>query len=281
MFERFTDRARKIMALANQEAQNAGYEYIDPGHILLGLIREGTGVGVNVLKNLGVDLHDVRREILDELKPIKQDETAGRLPQSAGAKLVIQYAIEEARNINHNYVGSEHILLGLFRVRDSIPARVLAQHQVRVEQARDEVLNLLGAGKEGRHSDASPGDALNPREPTITEASADTLIYSLLIRFDKQIAQLMSEKESAVVDADYNKAARDRDAVLKLSEYKSEIIHWLLNSQIPDHLRSSTDPFNYFMIQRELIAQLIEICPGLRKNYADVVERLRTPPTIG
>lgn len=280
MFERFTDRARKIMALANQEAQNAGYEYIDPGHILLGLIREGTGVGVNVLKNLGVDLHDVRREILDELKPINQDETVGRLPQSAGAKLVIQYAIEEARNINHNYVGSEHILLGLFRVRDSIPARVLAQHQVRVEQARDEVLNLLGAGKEGRHSNASSGDTLSPKEPTITEASADTLIYSLLIRFDKQIAQLMSEKESAVRDADYNKAARDRDATLIFSECKCEIIRCLLNSQIPDHLKPSTDPFNQFMIRRELIAQLIETCPTLHTGFTDVVERLRKPPTL-
>lgn len=281
MFERFTDRARKIMAFANHEAQTAGYEYIDPGHILLGLIREGSGVGVNVLKNLGVDLQEVRREVLDELKPIKQDEVVGKLPQSTGAKLVIQYAIEEARNINHNYIGSEHVLLGLCRVRDSIPARVLAEHQVRVEQARDEILNLLGAGKEGRHSNASSGDTLNPREPTITEASADILIYSLLIRFDEQISKLMSEKDTAVASANYNKAAIDRDATLILSENKSQIIRWLLNSQIPHHLHSSPGPFNEFMIQRELIAQLIETCPGLRKNFADVVERLRTPPTIG
>ncbi len=281
MFERFTDRARKIMAFANHEAQAAGYEYIDPGHILLGLIREGTGVGVNVLKNLGVDLQEVRQAVLDELKPIKQDEVVGKLPQSTGAKLVIQYALEEARNLNHNYVGSEHVLLGLCRVRDSVPARVLAGHQVRVEQAREGVLNLLGAGVEGKQSNASSRDPMNPREPTVTEASADTLIYSLLIRFDKQISQLMSEKETAVVDADYNKAARDRDATLIFSESKSEIIRCLLNSQIPDHLKPSTDPFNQFMIRRELIAQLIEACPTLQTGFTDVVERLRTPPTIG
>jgi len=148
MFERFTDRARKVMALANQEAQRLNHEYIGTEHILLGLVKEGSGVGANVLKNLDVDLRKVRLEVEKLVKAGPEMVTMGKLPQTPRAKKVIEYAIEEARNLNHNYVGTEHLLLGLLREHDGVAAQVLRNLNLRLEDVREEVLNLLGAGAE-------------------------------------------------------------------------------------------------------------------------------------
>jgi len=149
MFERFTDRARKVMALANQEAQRFNHEYIGTEHILLGLVKEGSGVGANVLKNLDVDLRKVRLEVEKLVKSGPDMVTMGKLPQTPRAKKVIEYAIEEARNLNHNYVGTEHLLLGLLREHDGVAAQVLMNLGLRLEEVREEVLNLLGAGTSG------------------------------------------------------------------------------------------------------------------------------------
>src|SRR6202789_4323216 len=147
MFERFTDRARKVMALANQEAQRFNHEYIGTEHILLGLVKEGSGVGANVLKNLDVDLRRVRLEVEKLVKSRPDMVTMGKHPQTPRAKKVIEYAIEEARNLNHNYVGTEHLLLGLLREHDGVAAHVLMNLDLKLEEVREEVLNLLGAGK--------------------------------------------------------------------------------------------------------------------------------------
>jgi ATP-dependent Clp protease ATP-binding subunit ClpC len=157
MFERFTDRARKVMALANQEAQRFNHEYIGTEHILLGLVKEGSGVGANVLKNLEVDLRKVRLEVEKLVKSGPDMVTMGKLPQTPRAKKVIEYAIEEARNLNHNYVGTEHLLLGLLREHDGVAAQVLMNLSLKLEDVREEVLNLLGAGNE--NDESSPGSA--------------------------------------------------------------------------------------------------------------------------
>ncbi|MCK4958694.1 MAG: NDP-hexose 4-ketoreductase, partial [Planctomycetes bacterium] len=146
MFERFTDRARKVMALANQEAQRFNHEYIGTEHILLGLVKEGSGVGANVLKNLDVDIKKLRLEIEKVVKSGPDMVTMGKLPQTPRAKKVIEFAIEEARALNHNYVGTEHILLGLLRETEGIAAQVLMNLGLKLEEVRQEVLNLLGAG---------------------------------------------------------------------------------------------------------------------------------------
>jgi len=152
MFERFTDRARKVMALANQEAQRFNHEYIGTEHILLGLVKEGSGVGANVLKNLDVDLRKVRLEVEKLVKRGPDMVTMGKLPQTPRAKKVIEYAIEEARSLNHNYVGTEHLLLGLLREQEGVAAQVLMNLGLRLEDVREEVLNLLGAGIEGEET---------------------------------------------------------------------------------------------------------------------------------
>src|SRR6476661_3987959 len=163
MFERFTDRARKVMALANQEAQRFNHEYIGTEHILLGLVKEGSGVGANVLKNLDVDLRKVRLEVEKLVKSGPDMVTMGKLPQTPRAKKVIEYAIEEARNLNHNYVGTEHLLLGLLREHDGVAAQVLMNLGLKLEDVREEVLNLLGHGMDaggegGERGAASKGN---------------------------------------------------------------------------------------------------------------------------
>jgi len=153
MFERFTDRARKVMALANQEAQRFNHEYIGTEHILLGLVKEGSGVGATVLKNLDVDIKKLRLEIEKLVKSGPDMVTMGKLPQTPRAKKVIEYAIEEARSLNHNYVGTEHILLGLLREAEGVAAQVLMNLGLKLEDVRQEVLNLLGAGVDEGNAD--------------------------------------------------------------------------------------------------------------------------------
>lgn len=149
MYERFTDRARKVMQLANQEAQRFNHEYIGTEHVLLGLVKEGSGVAANVLKNLDVDLRKIRLEVEKLVQSGPEMVTMGKLPQTPRAKKVIEYSMEEARNLNHNYVGTEHILLGLLREQEGVAAQVLMNLGLKLEEVREEVLNLLGHGLEG------------------------------------------------------------------------------------------------------------------------------------
>ena len=189
MFERFTDRARKVMALANQEAQRFNHEYIGTEHILLGLVKEGSGVGANVLKNLDVDLRKVRLEVEKLVRAGPEMVTMGKLPQTPRAKKVIEYAIEEARNLNHNYVGTEHILLGLLREHDGVAAQVLMNLGLKLEDVREEVLNLLGAGAEAE-SDLSGG----PSESSSSKPKGKSKTPAL-DSFGRDLTQLAIDKQ--------------------------------------------------------------------------------------
>src|ERR1700733_10119929 len=120
MYERFTDRARKVMQLANQEAQRFNHEYIGTEHLLLGLIKEGSGVAANVLHNLDIDLRKIRLEIEKIVQSGPDMVTMGKLPQTPRAKKAIEYAVQEAMGLDHNYVGTEHILLGLLREEEGV-----------------------------------------------------------------------------------------------------------------------------------------------------------------
>ena len=122
MYERFTDRALKILQLANQEAQRLGHEHIGTEPLLLGLVREGSGVAARALKNLHVDLRKVRTAV-EELAIAGAEETKGKLPLAPGAKRAIEYAMAAAVELNHNLVGSEHLLLGLLREQDGVAAQ--------------------------------------------------------------------------------------------------------------------------------------------------------------
>jgi ATP-dependent Clp protease ATP-binding subunit ClpC len=158
MYERFTDRARKVMQLANQEAQRFNHEYVGTEHVLLGLVKEGSGVAANVLKNLDVDLRKIRVEVEKIVQSGPDMVTMGKLPQTPRAKKVIEYAIEEARNLNHNYVGTEHLLLGLLREQEGVAAQVLMNLNLKLEEVREEVLNLLGHGMDAGGGGSEGGE---------------------------------------------------------------------------------------------------------------------------
>ncbi len=151
------------MQLANQEAQRFNHEYIGTEHILLGLIKEGSGVAANVLKNLDVDLRKIRLEVEKLVQSGPDMVTMGKLPQTPRAKKVIEYSMEEARNLNHNYVGTEHILLGLLREQEGVAAQVLMNLGLKLEDVREEVLNLLGHGMEGPEGAERAGGLSGPR----------------------------------------------------------------------------------------------------------------------
>src|SRR5262245_820426 len=159
MYERFTDRARKVMQLANQEAQRFNHEYIGTEHILLGLAKEGSGVAANVLQNLDIDLRRIRQEVEKIVQPGPDEVELNKMPPTPRAKKEIEYAIEEARALAHNYVGTEHLLLGLLREEEGVGAQVLKNLGVRLEQIRQEVLALLGHGVDP----VTPKKALAPQ----------------------------------------------------------------------------------------------------------------------
>ncbi len=145
MFDRFTDRARKVMSFARQEAERFNHDYIGTEHVLLGLVKEGSGVAANVLENLDVDLEKVRLEVEKLVKPAPDVVTMGQLPFTPRAKKVLEFAIDEARALDHNYVGTEHLLLGLLREQEGLAAQVLMNLGLKLEDVRNEVMEFLGA----------------------------------------------------------------------------------------------------------------------------------------
>src|SRR5205823_1345071 len=155
MFDRFTDRARKVMGLARQEAQRFNHDYIGTEHILLGLVQEGSGVAASVLKNLDIDLKKIRQEVEKLVSTGTTMVTMGQLPFTPRAKKVLELSLEEASNLGHTYIGTEHLLLGLIRESEGIAAQVLRNLKVKVEDVREEVLELLGA--EPTEANASAG----------------------------------------------------------------------------------------------------------------------------
>ena len=142
MFERFTEHARHVMALANREAQQFGHDYIGTEHILWGLAKEVSGVAAAVLEHFDVDLKPLRKEVETLLENRPHKETVEALPQSQSAKDVITYAIEEVRALHHNYIGTEHLLLGLMRDSEMVSAQVLANLGLQLDAVRDEVRKL-------------------------------------------------------------------------------------------------------------------------------------------
>ena len=147
----FTDRVRKVLAMAREEAIRLQHDYVGTAHILLGLIREGEGVAAAVLTNLSVDLDQIHEQVEESVKKGKATIALGELPYTSRAKKVLEFAMAEARELNHSYVGTEHLLLGLLREEKGIAAQVLNTLGIGLEDARAETLKVLG-------SDVSPSE---------------------------------------------------------------------------------------------------------------------------
>ena len=153
----FTDRVRKVLQMAREEAARLHHEYVGTEHILLGLIREGEGVAAAVLTNLAVDLEEIQQKIEETVKKGKAGTVTGPdLPYTSRAKKVLELAMAEARELNHSYVGTEHLLLGLLREEKGIAAQVLNDAGVSLEQSRAETLRLLGSDMPQTAASATP-----------------------------------------------------------------------------------------------------------------------------
>lgn len=161
----FTERVRKVLSIAREEAARLHHEYIGTEHILLGLVREGDGVAAAVLENLSVDLGDIQQRIERAVKNGRPGQTTGPdLPYTSRAKKVLELAMEEARDLHHAYVGTEHLLLGLLREERGIAAQVLVDAGATLDGAREETLRILGTEVPGA----------SPARPTSRRASMRT-----------------------------------------------------------------------------------------------------------
>ena len=144
MFERFTERARKVIILAREEAIRLGHNFVGTEHLLLGLIREGDGLAVAILKKLNVSISALKAEIEKVVAVGTEFSPAGEIPFTPQAKKVLEYAISEARSLSHNYIGTEHLLLGLIREGEGIASLVLRDFGVSVAAAKSQAQELLG-----------------------------------------------------------------------------------------------------------------------------------------
>ena len=212
MFDRFTDRAKKVMNLARQEAQKFNHEYLGTEHVLLGLVQEGSGVAANVLKNMGVDLTKIRAEVEKLVKTGPSMVTMGQLPFTPRAKKVLELSMEEAQNLGHNYIGTEHLLLGLIKENEGIASRVLTNLSVKLEDVREEVLEFLGAdpsededddeteGSGGEGTVGSHGKSKTPALDSfgrdLTELAAEQKLDAVIGRADEieRVIQILSRR---------------------------------------------------------------------------------------
>jgi ATP-dependent Clp protease ATP-binding subunit ClpA len=237
MYECFTERARKVMQLAKQEARGFDHEYISTEHILLGLVKEGSGVAANVLKNLDIDLRKIRLEVekIVQAGPDDMVITEKRHP-TPHAKKVIEHSIEEARNLNHNYVGTEHLLLGLLREQEGVAAQVLMNLGLRLEDVREEVLNLLGVSTGvwdpgGRRAGGPSGQDLN-----LALINLPAEVIRVLKEINDCLGEVNQEKECAIREQDFEKAASLRDEYDKM---RREL--FVAVTKLQDLIRGSKD----------------------------------------
>ena len=172
MFERFTDRARRVVVLAQEEARMLNHNYIGTEHVLLGLIHEGEGVAAKALESLGISLEAVRQQV-EEIIGQGQQAPSGHIPFTPRAKKVLELSLREALQLGHNYIGTEHILLGLIREGEGVAAQVLVRLGADLNRVRQQVIQLVH-GLVGEEAAAVPGPVIRPPRRWIEEIR-DTL----------------------------------------------------------------------------------------------------------
>ncbi len=162
MFNRFTERARKVIVYAKEEARRFNHDYIGTEHLLLGLIREGEGVAAAVLQKLGLDLETIRIEVEKMVQPGPQTQVLGDIPFTPRSKKALELSAEEARSLGHNYIGTEHLLLGLVKEGEGMAYRVLLNLGLDLARLRNEVMELLGSGIPGVGNAEMPKSGKTP-----------------------------------------------------------------------------------------------------------------------
>jgi len=189
MFNRFTERARKVIILAKEEARRFNHDYIGTEHILLGLIREGEGVAAAVLQKLEVSLENIRLEIEKLVQPGPTTQIIGDIPFTPRAKKALELAAEEARSLGHNYIGTEHLLLGLIREGEGIASQVLLNLGMDLNSVRNEVMSLLGSALPGMN--AQGGQASKSKTPALDAFGRDLTALARENKLDPVINRKM------------------------------------------------------------------------------------------
>jgi Clp amino terminal domain, pathogenicity island component/UvrB/uvrC motif len=229
MFERFTDRARRVVVLAQDEARMLNHSYIGTEHLLLGLIHEGQGVAAGALESLGISLEAVRQQV-EQIIGRGQQAPSGHIPFTPRAKKVLEFSLRESQQLGHDYIGTEHLLLGLIREGEGIAAQVLAGLGADLDRVRQQVIQLLHGrqGKEPASWESSPGEPLRGRVPTgvpFGVAALESRLSAVEQRvgtgpgaadLDEQIAQVRRDRESAIDSQEFEQAGSLRDSERQL-----------------------------------------------------------------
>src|SRR5674536_181725 len=199
MFERFTDRARRVVVLAQEEARMLNHNYIGTEHILLGLIHEGEGVAAKALESLGISLEGVRSQV-EEIIGQGQSAPSGHIPFTPRAKKVLELSLREALQLGHNYIGTEHILLGLIREGEGVAAQVLIKLGADLNRVRTQVLQLLSGFQAGKESTTAGAPDVGPASATskvldqfgrnLTQAARENKLDPVIGR-EKKIERVM------------------------------------------------------------------------------------------
>jgi ATP-dependent Clp protease ATP-binding subunit ClpC len=264
MFERFTDRARRVVVLAQEEARMLEHNYIGTEHLLLGLIHEGDGVAAKALRALDVDLDTLRREV-EALVGRGQQPTSGHIPFTPQAKRVLELALRESVQLGHDYIGTEHLLLGLVREGEGPAAQVLQQRGIELNAVRQEVIRLLHGhevrgGRRGRRVAAARARS-GSEGVTLEEVSHQIRVLGArlaaieeklgieesparqrLRRVDAEIARVRRQKESAIDEQDFEQATRLRDEERRLlSDRRAAEASWLAAERVREADRTPED----------------------------------------
>lgn len=208
MFERFTERARQVGVLAQDEARLLKHSYIGTEHLLLGLIREEEGIAARVLASHDVTLEEVRAEVARIIGP-GEGNPVGQIPFTPRAKRVLEHALREAISLGHNWIGTEHVLLGLSDEDEGVATRILLDFAVGHEQVRAEVLRLL----------ADPASAVEEEQPVEQELRSPPFSEE----FMDELRRLSEEKERAILAQDFEEAARLRNRERRLTRIAGEL----------------------------------------------------------
>jgi ATP-dependent Clp protease ATP-binding subunit ClpC len=228
MLERFTDPARKVMALALQEANRFNHPFIGDEHILQGLVKEGSGIGAIVLQSLHVDLGRLRQEVEKLAGRGPSASGVGKLPGPGETRRVLTYAAEESEALHHDYVGTGHLLLGLLRHADGAGAKMLTAVGVDLDKAREEVLAVL----KGAAGDTAEG---RPREEVLAGLTDRYADHPLIQRYRTLLQELLRERDAALDRRQYEIAVFHRDAAAAVERVLWRIVTFLERGAFLEH----------------------------------------------